>query len=230
MRIYRTEQQSEEWLEARRGKIMGSKARGVRRQYRNSDKRYAQFWQVLAEKLSIPPDGENPMDRGHRVENNALDAAGKILNLEFDAEPGMWVSDIDDDIGVSPDGAEKVEGDTLPTFAAEVKSLDSANHLRFILNDRRARKIPDYQAIDSIPNEEKHYYRDQVLQYFVVHPGLQRLYFILHDDRIVFDHLMTYIITIERKDIEHLIKENLEMEFEALVQINKIVKELTEEA
>ena len=51
MKIYRTEQQSQEWLDARRGKVMGSKVKGVRRQSRNSDKRYQTFWDIIAEKI-----------------------------------------------------------------------------------------------------------------------------------------------------------------------------------
>lgn len=227
MKIYRTEQQSQERLDARRGKVMGSKVKGVRRQSRNSDKRYQTFWDIIGEKMAIAADGESPMDRGHRVEPDALAAAGQILGLEFDTDPGMWISDLDDDMGVSPDGAEPVEGDALPTYGGEVKSLSSGNHLRFIYEDRIARQLPDYNPIDSVPNEEKHYFRDQVIQYFVINEKLETMYFILHDDRIVVDHLVTYIITIKRSDIAHLIEDNTNMQFEALMQINKIVAELS---
>lgn len=227
MKIYRTEQQSQEWLDARRGKVMGSKVKGVRRQARNSDKRYQTFWDIIAEKMSIAADGESPMDRGHRVEPDALAAAGTILGLEFDGDPGMWISDLDDDIGVSPDGAEVVEGDALPTYGAEIKSLSSGNHLRFVYEDRLARQEHDYNPIDSVPNEEKHYFRDQVIQYFVVNEKLETMYFILYDDRIVIDHLVTHIIVIKRADIAHLIDDNTNMQFEALMQINRIVTELS---
>lgn len=230
MKIYQTEDQSQEWLDARRGKVMGSKVKGVRRQSRDPEKRYQTFWEVLAEKLAIAADGEPPIDRGHRLEPEALQAASKILGIPFDNDAGMWISDLDDDIGVTPDGAELVEGDALPTYAAEVKCLSSASHLRFIVEDRRARKKPTYRPIDSVPNEEKHFFRDQVLQYFVVNEKLQTMYFILHDDRIILDHLVTHIITIQRSEVEHLIEDNTNMEFEALLQINKLVKELTEEA
>ncbi len=230
MKIYRTEQQSQEWLDARRGKVMGSKVKGVRRQSRDPLKRYATFWEVLAEKLAIAPDGEPPIDRGHRLEPEAIAEASRILDLPFDDDAGMWISDVDDDIGVSPDGAQPVEGDELPTYAMEVKCLSSAAHLRFIIEDRRSKKMASYRPIDSIPNEEKYYYRDQVIQYFVVNEKLETLYFVLHDDRIILDHLVTYIITIKRDDIKHLINENMEMEFEALMQINKLVRELSAEA
>lgn len=230
MKIYQTEDQSQEWLDARRGKVMGSKVKGVRRQSRDPEKRYQTFWEVLAEKLAIAADGEPPIDRGHRLEPEALQAASKILGIPFDNDAGMWISDLDDDIGVTPDGAEPVEGDALPTYAAEVKCLSSASHLRFIVEDRRARKKPTYRPIDSVPNEEKHFFRDQVLQYFVVNEKLETMYFILHDDRIILDHLVTWVITIQRSEVEHLIEDNTNMEFEALMQINKLVKELSEEA
>lgn len=227
MKIYRTEQQSQEWLDARRGKVMGSKVKGVRRQARNSDKRYQTFWDIIAEKMAIAADGENPMDRGHRVEPDALVAAGKILGLEFDNDPGMWISDLDDDMGVSPDGAEIVEEGKLPTYGAEVKSLSSGSHLRFIYEDRQAKKLEGYNPIDSVPNEEKHYFRDQVIQYFVINEKLEKMYFIFYDDRIVVDHLVTYIIEIERADIVDRIEDNTNMQFEALMQINRIVAELS---
>ena len=229
MKIYRTEQQSQEWLDARRGKVMGSKVKGVRRQSRNSDKRYATFWEIIAEKMAIAADGEPPIERGHRLEPEALDAASKILDLPFDNDPGMWISDLDDDIGVSPDGAEPVEGDALPTYGAEVKCLSSASHLRFIF-EARANKKDGISPIQSVPNEEKHYFRDQVIQYFVVNEKLQKMYFILHDDRIVLEHLVTYIIEIDRADVAHLIEDNTNMEFEALMQINRIVTELSKDA
>ena len=230
MKIYRTEQQSQEWLDARRGKVMGSKVKGVRRTSRDPLKRYQQFWEVLAEKLAIAADGEPPIERGHRLEPEALAEASKILGIPFEHDPGMWISDVDDDIGSSLDGAEPFEEGKLPTYAAEVKCLSSANHLRFIVEDRRARKQPDYQPIYSVPNEEKHYFRDQVLQPFVVNEKLETMYFILYDDRIILDHLVTWIITIRREDVADMINENLEMEFEALMQINKLVKELSADA
>lgn len=230
MKIYRTESQSQEWLDARRGKVMGSKVKGVRRMSRDPLKRYQTFWEVLAEKLAIAADGEPPIERGHRLEPEALQAASEILGIPFEHDPGMWISDIDDDIGSSLDGAEPFEEGKLPTYAAEVKCLSSANHLRFVHEDRVARKKSTYRPIDSIPNEEKHYFRDQVLQPFVVNEKLETMYFILYDDRIIVDHLVTHIITIKREDVAVLINDNMEMEFEALMQINKLVKELSEPA
>ncbi len=227
MRIYRLEQNSEVWLEERRGKITGTKTK-VGHQARNKTKRYVGFYTVLAEKLSIAKDGEDAQDRGHRLEPDALKRLAKERNLQIDDEPGMWISDVDDDISVSPDGAEVVEGDKLPTFGVEVKALESHSHLRYMLEDRERQKQPDYNPIMSVPNEESHQYREQVLQYFVVNEALETMYFCLYDDRFVFDHLILHTIVIRRSDVADMVRAQMAVEYEALIEINKLVKELTE--
>ena len=69
-----------------------------------------------------------------------------------------------------------------------------------------------------------------MIQYFVVNEKLEKMYFIFHDDRIVVDHLVTYIIEINRADIVDRIEDNTNMQFEALMQINRIVAELSQPA
>lgn len=231
MRIIHLSQEDdrEAWLEERRGKITGAK-NNVGYQARNKTKRYAEFYTVLAEKLSIARDGEDVRDRGHRLEKEALAKLGPKLGLEFNDDAGMWVSDVDDDIAVSPDGAEPLtDAHPLPTYAAEVKALESSLHIRFILEHRQRKILPGYNPIQDVPNEERHQYRDQVLQYFVVNEALERLYFVLYDDRIVFEHLTMLVIEINRADVADLIRERMAVEYEALQQINKLVKQLSEE-
>ena len=226
MQIHRIEQNSEEWLLHRLGKITGTKVKGVRPKATNKAKRYEGFWTVLAEKAAIPGDGEPPIERGHRLENVALEMLSEKLGIPFDYNPGIWVSDIDDDIMVSPDGAEPVDDGELPTYSAEVKCLSSGQHLKYIYEDMKARKRSDYEAIYSIPNETPHFYRDQVVQAFVVNEKLEHLFFTLFDDRQELDHLMIWAIHIKRQDIQPMIDENLEMELGTLVEINQTLAEL----
>lgn len=216
----------EAWLEARRGLITGSKARKVKPLSRGTDRTPAGFWELLAEKLSIAKDGEPDMDRGHRLEAEAIEKAGKELDLDFDTDCGMWVSDENPAIAVSPDGSEKSDQ---PTFAAEAKCLSSANHLKYITKDRRASKLDNYRAIDSIPNESTSAYREQVIQYFVVNKDLKVLYFVLYDDRIAYEHLTHHIITIFRDEIENDIQAQIDNEEETINQINDLIKELIDE-
>lgn len=169
--------------------------------------------------MSVEPDGENVMDRGLRLENEALAKTAEKYNLTLDLDPGMWVSDADEDIAISPDAAE--EGDK-PTFAAESKSLSSDNHLKHVILDRRARAKEDYKAIDQVPKD----YREQVIQYFVVNEYLRTLYFTLYDDRIALDGLDHHVIVIERKDVEEEVAAQRQMQLETLKEINQLIAEL----
>jgi len=229
MKIYAVEQNSEAWFEERRGKITGAKAKGVRRQARNPKKRYAGFWQVLAEKLAIARDGEDPRDRGHRLEPEAIARLNKEYGLNLTNDPGMWISDVDDDIGISPDGAEEVEEGKIPTYAAEIKALDSASHIRYIYEHRQNLKHPTYNPMMSVPNDSDNNFHDQAIQYFMVNEKLETLYFVLYDDRFVHDHLVMLVLVIKREDVAELIRDQMAVQYEALTQINQLVKLLTEE-
>lgn len=213
----------EAWLEARRGLITGSKAKKVKPLSRGTDRTPAGFWELLAEKISIAKDGEPDMDRGHRLEVEAIEKAGEVLKLDFDTDCGMWISDENPAIAVSPDGSEKSEK---PKFAAEAKCLSSAIHLKYIVKDLRAKKSKDYRAIDSIPNDSRNAFREQVIQYFAVNEDLETLYFVLYDDRIAYEHLTHHIITINRSEIKNDIESQVANEQEIINQINDLLKEL----
>lgn len=229
MQIYQVELDSDLWLHERRGKVTGTKAKGMGYQARNKTKRYAEFYKVLAEKMSIAADGEDVRDRGHRLEKEAVGRLARERNLLVEPEPGMWISDVDEDIALSPDAYEAVTDEQpLPTWAIEVKALASEHHLRFILQHRELVKRPDYNPIMSVPCEQEHNYKDQAVQYFVVNEKLDLLYFVLYDDRIVFDHLVMLVIEIHREDVADLVRQQTAVEFEALSEINKLVKQLTE--
>lgn len=228
MQIHRIDQNTEEWLLHRLGRITGTKAKGVRPMARNKAKRYDGFWEVLAEKAAVPADGEPPIERGHRLENTAIEMLSKKVGLPFDDNPGVWVSRLDDDIMVSPDGAQPTEGDTPPTYVAEVKALSSAKHLKYIYNDYKAKQRPGYNPFDSIPGDTGANYRDQVLQSFVVNDDLQDMYFCLFDDRQELEHLTLWVIHVKRSDVQDRVEELKEIELATLVEINNILAELSE--
>ena len=215
----------EAWLQLRKGKIGGSDAKKVKPLTRGADRTPAGFWHLLAENLAIQKDGEPEQDRGNRLENEALERTAKMLKIKLELDAGMWVSDVNDNISVSPDSAEP--GDK-PTYAAEAKCLDSHNHLQFIVQDRRLLKNDDYNPIDSLKCGTNDF-RDQVVQYFVVNEDLQRLYFTLYDDRIVLHHLMHYVITVYRQQVEQLIENQLAYEVETLQAVKDLIKELRDE-
>lgn len=214
----------ETWLQYRLGKITGAKAKGIKPLTRGADRTPQGFWILLAEKLAIITDGgESDLERGQRLENEALRITAEKYSLNLNLDPGMWVSDDNPDIAVSPDAAEDVE---LPTYAAEAKCLSSANHLKYVVKDLRARKSEDYKAIDYVPNEAKSAYREQVIQYFIVNEKLRTLYFTLYDERISLEKYMHHVIVINREDIEDEIQEQKQMQLETLAEIDKLIEEM----
>ncbi len=192
----------------------------------------ADFWGFLSELLAAEPTNENPAERGHRLENeNASITINKLgitmSDVEFDT--GMWVSDTDPRIAVSPDVHEKSER---PTWAIECKSLGTANHLAavvpIVLNDMRtsdtkidtivAQIAPqllgndNVRAFDLVPDK----YHAQALQYFVVNPDLERLYFAFYDPRVYGINLSHVYVTITRESVAEEIEAQHDRELRAL--------------
>ena len=209
----------EAWLDARRGLITGSKAKGIKPLTRGTDRTPAGFWELLAERLSVAKDGEPDMDRGQRLENEALQHTADKYGIEFDLDAGMWVSDEIKGMAVSPDSAEY--GDK-PTYAGEAKCLATKNHLQAVVADIRAKKLDGYQPFNSVPKE----YQDQVLQYFAVNPHLQKVYFTLYDDRIALNKLMHHVIIVERTYVQDRVDILLQIETDVLEQIKETIGEL----
>jgi hypothetical protein len=179
------------------------------------------FWKFLAETMAEQPDGENPMERGHRLEPENIALTLKQLGYnEKDCitDCGIWESDEDNRIACSPDAYQNSEN---PTWAIECKSLGSAYHLQAVIPWMihsqliRAHTLPDNLAdtaaqvlpakttslnatgIDFIPDA----YQAQALQYFVVCDTLETLYFSMYDPR-VYGDARHQIIPVHRKNIQ----------------------------
>ena len=182
------------------------------------------FWKFLAETMAEQPDGENPMERGHRLEPENIQLTLQQLGYkEKDCitDCGIWESDDDPRIACSPDA---YQNSTNPTWAIECKSLGSAYHLQAVIpwmihSQRiRQREIPGNLAdvaaqvlpptatslkatnMDFIPDA----YKAQVLQYFVVCDTLETLYFSMYDPR-VYGDARHQVIPINRGNIQPLI-------------------------
>lgn len=182
------------------------------------------FWKFLAETMAEQPDGENPMERGHRLEPENIQLTLQQLGYEEKdciTDCGIWESDDDPRIACSPDA---YQNSTNPTWAIECKSLGSAYHLQAVIpwmvhSQRiRQREIPGNLAdaaaqvlpptatslkatnMDFIPDA----YRAQVLQYFVVCDTLETLYFSMYDPR-VYGDARHQVIPINRGSIQPLI-------------------------
>lgn len=220
MKIIDVQQNSDVWQETRRGMITSTKAKGIRPLTRGADRTPVGFWKLLAEKVSVEPDGENVMDRGLRLEDDAVARTVKEFGLKNVCRGKVWVSDIDDDIGISPDAHQDTDK---PDFAIEVKCFNSENHLKYVVKDKLARQEKNYSAFDNIPKDNQ----DQVLQYFVVNPDLQKLYFTLYDDRIAIDKYVHHVITVERDAVWPMVEDLVAIEKNVLEEVNKLIKEMS---
>lgn len=217
----------EAWLEFRRGKITGTKASKVRPLRIGKDKTPTGFWELVADNLAIPKDGESERDRGLRLEPESITETVKQFGLKnVDLDPGMWVSDEDERIAVSPDAGEL---SPKPTWGIETKSLDSKNHIKAIVMDRRAKKLDGYNPVNSLKIDSRCDFTSQVVQYFVVNPDMRRLYFSLHDDRMALDHLVHYVIVIERKHVADLVEQQMQEQKDVLKEVRALLKELKED-
>lgn len=279
-------QDTEAWLDARIGKITGTKAgtlalehyaqkdvakleamadkakteekaeeyREKARQAKRDNERLKvnlDFWQFLADMIAEQPDGEPPMERGHRLENTNIMMACEKFDISPDVvefDTGMWVSDVDDRIAVSPDAHAKpriFNGlEHNPTFAFEAKSLGTKYHLQTVVPFRvyqmlNYSEIPDSQRnelqslalklfpeiletrreFDFIPEQ----YQSQVLQYFIVNPDLHTVYFTMLDDR-VYGSLQHEVFAVERQSVASEIEAQETKELQTLALIDELQK------
>lgn len=201
------------------------------------------FWKFLAETMAEQPDGENPMERGHRLEPENIHLTLQQLGYEEKncvTDCGIWESDEDNRIACSPDAYENT---TEPKWAIECKSLGSAYHLQavipWMIHSRliRTHTLPDNladvaaqvlpaeatslnaTAMDFIPDA----YHAQVLQYFVVCDTLETLYFSMYDPR-VYGDARHQIIPVHRKDNQAAIANHKRKQLNTL----RIIDTLTE--
>lgn len=190
----------EAWFAARRGKITGSRLKDIVVK-RGTGKKIG-FYELIAERLAVEGDGEDPMERGTRLEEEAVARFAQETGKKVDTSLVLWQRDENDSIAISPDGfVGKRE-------AVEAKCLSSARHIEALLTQ-------------DVPDE----YKYQVLQYFIVNEKLETLYLVFFDPRMsVKDY---FVLTITREEKEAEIAELLEYERATLKEVNQIVNELT---
>ena len=199
MQVIDIEQNTPEWQEARKGKIGGSRAKDI---ISKRGGRKIGFYEIIAERLAQEPTDEDPRERGHRLEEEAA----KLFEQEYGVEleqVGMWVSDDNSSLYISPDRAVRDD----PTTAVEIKCYKTAFHLMAYIE----------QKLPSI-------FHEQAMQYFVVNKELERVYFAFHDDRI--PTLPFFTIEINRYEHEADIEYQENYLKNALNDIDEIVAKL----
>lgn len=195
----------DEWLDARAGKITGSSLKDIITL--RGDGKKVGYWKLIADRLAEPASGEDVMERGNRLEEEAIklftDTTGKDVNTDL----VILTRDDDDSIAISPDGYIETNGKV--TEAVEVKCLNSASHIEAIVTGK-------------IPKE----YHFQVLQYFIVNDDLEILYFVMYDPRFI-DRLQLKIFTIDRAELQDEVEMYLKYQRDTLKEVDEIVAKLT---
>ena len=158
MKEVKLEQGTREWLEARKGKITGTRLKDVLK----ADNLPA-IYELIAELGSDEIEETfttKAMERGKNCEPIAISLYQHMTGVVIDSV-GFCISEDNEMLALSPDGFTADR-----TGAVEVKSPNTATHVKYILGDR-------------IPSE----YLAQVMNYFLVNTKLDWLDFISFDDR-----------------------------------------------
>jgi predicted phage-related endonuclease len=204
--LIQTFENERDWLEARRGKITGSRLKKL--VVKRGTEKKIEFYEMIAERLSKPLEvGEvklSPLEHGHAYEAEAISRFEQMTGKEVDCTKCIWSREDNPNIAISPDGV--VIG-TDNTEAVEAKCLSEANHLKAYLTKE-------------IPEE----YEEQKLQYFIVNDKLQKLTFCFLNPRLMAADFFTIEFT--RADVLAEIEEKLIFERQTLAEIDSIVDSL----
>ena len=203
MKIIDIGQNSEAWVDARQGKITGTKLAGI--VVKRGTKKKIGFYELLAERLSLPENtGEEAMARGLRLEEESIATFENDTGLKVETV-GLCISDENPNIALSPDGLIKNDGKYTEAF--ETKSLSSAKHLMAYFEQ-------------GIPVE----YEMQALQYFIVNEDLETLYFAFYDPRV--NSLPFHYIKLLREDLKKDIETYTEYQENTLREIDEMAESI----
>ncbi len=190
----------EDWLSARKGKITGTRLKDIITKRGTGYK--IGVYELIAERIAIEPDEENVMERGVRLEDEAIERFKKETGKDVNTSLVIWTRDDETSIAVSPDGiiGEKE--------AVEVKCLSSARHIEALITQE-------------VPSD----YEEQALQYFIVNDKLETLYLVFYDTRIPSRDF--FFLEIKRDSVQEKIDEYIEYERKILEYVRAKVEELT---
>jgi len=195
------DQGTDAWHHLRKGKITGTTLKAIMGTHKA---RQDAIYEIISERLMLGVDTEyeNPMDRGTRLEPEAISAfefdTGKVVE-----RTGFCESDDNELIAYSPDGIISDEEDL------EVKCMGGKNHIKMWL-------------MNEVPDE----YYWQLIQAFVVNPKLQKRNFVGYNPDIPTHPL--HIIEVKRESAEEDIEKakNSQDVFleEVEMELSKIIK------
>jgi putative phage-type endonuclease len=197
MKRHNLEQQTEEWHHIRKGKITGTTLKSI---MGTPKARQDAIYEIIAERLTegVDMDHENPMDRGNRLEPDAI--------ASFELETGKSVERIgfcEDD--TNPMIANSPDGLIGENEAVEVKCMGGKNHVKMWLT-----------------NETPDEYDWQIIQYFIVNEKLEKLYFVGYNPDITV-HPM-HIIEVTREEVTEKIEKGKKAQETFLEEVESILK------
>lgn len=200
MKIH-TYNSEEEWLEDREPRITGTKLKDL---VSTRGGKKVGFYQLIAARLAIDEEGdEDPRERGHRLEKEAVELLSKATGKKFkQVDLEIWESEVNPNIACSPDGYTKDL-----TLAAEVKALKAALHIQA-------------WHTQTVPSE----YKLQTIQPFIVNPKLKKLYLTFIDPRVTA--MPFHYLEIDRKDVEPDVKKYEAYQLKELQEVDEIVAQL----
>lgn len=195
-----------DWLKGRIGKVTGSKLKDIVVK-RGGGKKIGSY-QLIADKLGIPADDEKPMDRGHRLEKEAVECFAKESGKKVEDCLCIWTRDENENIAYSPDGYIIPKKDKPITEAVETKCLGSARHIEALITNE-------------IPSE----FEFQKLQAFIVNDDLETLYFCFYDPRLIAKPF--FYITVTRAEVKDDVEQYRGYQESELLWVNEWVKKLS---
>lgn len=231
MRILDIDQNSDEWMEFRKGRSGGSSfGKMYKVNGRTNSELRDYFFAILAERVARPMTPNDYADmmpegatfswavRGHILEPVAAKAFEEKYGKKLE-EGKVWASDKTFDSYVSPDRVIRGEDGEIRE-AVEIKCLSSEKVLKVWWDKKHLEEgQSDFWAIPS--NE----YKAQVLKYFIVNDKLGKLYWVVYTDLI--PQLELQVLEINRLDVINWIEDARAVENSYLKELENAEKALT---
>lgn len=200
------DQRSPEWFELKLGKVSGTTLKGI---LGTKVARDTAFYKTIGELLKVPdentPEYENDMDRGTRLESEAIAA------YEFETGNSVYHTGfVEGDTplsGQSPDGDTKA---TIGNVGVEVKCMGEGNHMKVVVTNK-------------VPKE----YMPQVLKYFMVDPTRVAVDFVAYNPEI--PRFPLHIIRLYKVDLLKEIADAQEKENKFVAEVLEAMEDLIKE-
>ncbi len=200
MQILQLEQGSQEWHDARRCKVTGTKLDDI---MGSPLARLQLICELIAEEATEQTKTFKTtaeMERGTAEEPFAVKAFETLTGKAIDKGVGFCISDEFDWFGFSPDGFILEEKSGKYTEGIEIKNPDTKTAMFY----RIANMIPasetklsaSKQTFLGIPAD----YKWQVIAGFMVNTDLQKMSFLVYDARIIDEKQKLYVVEVFREN------------------------------